>query len=279
MQPSVYNYQDPGDFLRDVCEYKKRSQRYFSIRSWAKQMDLKGHTSLVFFLKGTRMIRPRHFDKIVSGLKLLDNEKAYLKYLIHLKNSKTIPESEYFELKLRALHPAKKFSYIDLDRFRVISDWSHMAILEMTNLDDFKPDPLWISKRLGGKLSASKVTEVLNRLLGMNLIKQHNNTFIKTHERLTTPKDRPSESIKEHHKQVLINAVEALDKQSVQQRCYNSCTMTVDSSRLDEAKELINKFRSDMAKLMEKKGGDETYQLSVQYYKLTSEIDGGGYIQ
>jgi uncharacterized protein (TIGR02147 family) len=273
--PSVYNYHDPQDFLRDMHDYKRNTNPHFSVRSWAKQMGLKGHTSLVFFLKGERQIRAQHCEFLFRGIKLDDNQKDYLSSLVHLKNASSDMETNYYESKLKVLHPAKNFSYIDLDKFRVIADWSFMAILEMTGLKDFNPNPIWIAARLNNLVSPEKVTNVLNRLLGMGLLKIENGIYIKTNERLTTPKDRPSESIREHHKQVLSNAIAAIDVQDVSERSYDSCTMTIDKSRINEAKELIQKFRSEMAKLMEKDKGDETYQLSVQFFKLTSNVDYG----
>ena len=60
-----------------------------------------------------------------------------------------------------------------------------------------------------------------------------------------------------------------MDEQGVHERILNASAFTIDSSRLPEAKELLLKFRADMAKLLEKKGGDETYELSVQLFKLT----------
>ena len=92
--------------------------------------------------------------------------------------------------------------------------------------------------------------------------------MIKSRSAETSAERAECEAIREYHRQVLDLATRALEEQNVSERVFNSCTMTIDSRRLDEAKELILQFRSDLAKLMEKDGGDETYQLRLQLFIL-----------
>ena len=139
----------------------------------------------------------------------------------------------------------------------------------MTQLKGFKNDPKWIAERLGNKITSYQVKEALDRLIALNILKGEGNKLVKTRARLTTPKNKTSESIKEHHKQVLNLALEAIEKQNLDKRYYNSCAMTVDSSKLKEAVDLIIESRGQMAKLMEKSQGDQTYQLGIQFFRLT----------
>jgi uncharacterized protein (TIGR02147 family) len=273
IRPIVYNYSDPSSYLRDLLQSKQRSNPLFSVRSWARQMGLKSHAALVFFLNGQRKLRPSHVPSVLKGLRLNEDEGKFWTALVHLDCASSEEEKKFFLDQLKILHPAKDFSILDIEKFRLVSDWLHMAILEMTRLQDFQSDAHWIQKRLAFPIEIHQVQEALNRLLNLNLLKMEKGRFVKTNERLTTPKDRPSESIREHHKQVLRNGFDAIEMQTVAERVYDSCAMTVNASKLPEAKELIRKFREDMAKLMEKNPGDETYQLSVQFFKLTQQKD------
>jgi hypothetical protein len=45
----------------------------------------------------------------------------------------------------------------------MISDWYHFAILDLTRLDDFQPEPAWVSRKLG--LTVSEVKIAVERLL------------------------------------------------------------------------------------------------------------------
>lgn len=269
MTPTVFAYTDVSHYLRDVLDAKKRTNPLFSMRAWAKQMGFRCHTSLVFLLSGKRKVKPDHLGYLTRGLRLSNDEELYLTTLVHLGCAASMSEKAHYESRLQLLKPTQEDALLDVEKFRLVADWIHMAILEMTLLHDFEPSAAWIQKRLKFNVSLEQIREATDRLLQLGLLIWSDGHLIKSNARLTTPKDRASECIREHHRQVLGNAIEAIEGQTIQERVYNSCTMTIDPSRLPEAKELIEKFRADMAKLMEKTHGQETYQLSVQFFKLT----------
>jgi len=273
-QPEVYNYSEPQSFLRDTLGYKCAKNPSFSVRAWARQMGLKAHASLVFLLNGRRQIRLQHLPFLIKGLNLDEPQAKYFSDLVHFHNSKTCREQEFYERQLKAQHPSHEFSFVDLEKFRSIANWYHMAILEMTELADFENDPHWICERLENKLTVYQVHEAVERLLNLGLLKLEDGRLAKTEAHFMTPKNRTSESIKEHHKQILELAITAADQQDLDERYYNSCAMTIDSSKIKEATELILEFRTRFASLIEKPKGNETYQLSVQFFRLTNQNKG-----
>jgi uncharacterized protein (TIGR02147 family) len=229
------------------------------------------HTSLVFLLNGKRRVRAEHVEKLNRSLRLAGEEEKYFRLLVQHENAKTENERSDIESRLKLLRPSAEQSLLNEEKFHFVSDWMHMAILEMPELAGFRAEPEWIAQRLGGSVTPDQAEEALRRLLQLGLLRRDGASLVKTNEHLTTPSDRSSEAIREHHKQVLALAAKAVDEQSVHERILNASAFTIDSSRLPEAKELLLKFRADMAKLLEKKGGDETYELCIQFFKLTKK--------
>lgn len=270
MQPKIFHYTDPRHFLVDTFKFKQEKNPLFSIRALSKQMGFKCHSSLVLFFKGKRQIRPEHVGKIVQGLKITEAEAEYFSSLVSFQNAKNEAEKKHFEEQMKKLSPTKRFSILELDRFRVIADWYHMAILEMTQLKNFVPSTEWIQKNLFFKTHIQDVQMAVQRLFQLGLLKDNFGKWQKTHERLTTPSDFASESIREHHRQVLRNAIDSLESQQVDERIFNSCAMTIDTKKIPEAQNLILKFREEMSQLISQSSGDETYQLSVSFFKLTN---------
>lgn len=271
MLPRVHHYTDPRHFLVDAFKGKQERNRSYSLRALAQQMGFKCHSSLLLIYQGKRKILPEHVDRIVSGLKVPETEAKYFRALVHLGNAKTEKDREFYLGELKSLYPAPDFSVLEVEKFRLISDWIHMAILEMTQLADFRADLDWLVRRLAFPATRAAVDTAVRRLQLLGLLKTDGDRWSKTQERLTTPRDFPSESIREHHRQVFTNAIDAIESQTVGERVFNSCAMTVDSSKLEEAKNLISKFRTEMSRLMEKPGGDETYQLTIGFFKLTNK--------
>lgn len=273
MVPHVYEYSNPSQFLKDSLVYKKAQNPRFSMRAWAKAMGFTSHSSLVLLLNGRRQIRTEHLEKLQKGLKLSESEGKYFRALVRKQLARDPRECDEIDQQLRLWGPQREEALLETERFRLIADWIHMAILEMTRLRDFQPNAQWIQNRLHRPVALDEIEKAIQRLFQLGLLQETkepgHKTWNKTNERLTTPKDRASESIREYHRQVIGNALEAIDSQGVQERVLNSCTMTIQTRHLDAAKELIAKFRADMAKLLEADGGDETYQLSVQFFRLT----------
>ncbi|RZA05869.1 MAG: TIGR02147 family protein [Proteobacteria bacterium] len=272
MTPMIYGYQEPRLFLHDVLAQKQRANPLFSLRAWARQMGFRCHSSLVLLMSGKRKIRLEHCEKLNRALKLQGDQEKYLRLLVQMHASDSPREKEECATRLELLKPSAEETMLEAERFKLVADWIHMAILEMTKLKDFREDPSWIAARLGFGVREADVSDALQRLLSLELLTREEGRLVKTKNRLTTPKDRAGEGIREHHRQVLTNALQAIEAQSTDERVFNACTMTIAADRLNEAKELILKFRADMAKLMEKESGDETYQLGVQFFRLTEKL-------
>ncbi len=57
---------------------------------------------------------------------------------------------------------------MDLDVFKVIADWQHFAILNLTQVEGFKSEPRYVAKRLG--LSIHTVKRCVQRLQDVGLL-------------------------------------------------------------------------------------------------------------
>jgi uncharacterized protein (TIGR02147 family) len=269
--PSIFAYASARDFLRDVLAHKKSRNQLFSIRAWSKQMGFPCHTSLVFLLSGKRRVRPDHLEKLNRGLRLAGDEEKYFRLLVQRDNALTPIERAEAEAHLGLLRPSREQLQLEQEKFLYVAEWLHMAILEMCELEGFRSSPTWIAERLGGSATPAEVSAAIRRLVKLELLKRDGVKLLKTHQHLTTAGDRASAAIREHHKQVLALAARAVDEQTVEERILNSSAFTIDTARLPEAKQLIVRFRAEMAKLLEKSGGDETYELSVQLFRLTKK--------
>ena len=270
---SIYEYTEPKDYLSKVFSQKRLANPRFSLRSWSKQIGLSSPAILSLVLKGKRTLKPKQAVKVRRSLELEAQEARYFDFLILYCNAGSIEEKEFYENILRTLKPNNNFSSIDLEKFRVISDWYHIAILELVKLKDFISNPQWIAKRLGDGVTASQIKGAIERLLKLGfLIEDKNRNLKRPSKRLATPTDFPDEGLKRFHTQMIEKALEALREQEVHERDITSNTVTTSTAKLSEAKKMIRNFRQNLAKFLDTPDGDETYQLNVQLFKLTRRI-------
>lgn len=253
----------------DWYSEKKNKNPSFSLRALAKKMGFNNHTLLSLILKGERRISPRHLESFKKGLGLSEKEREYFDTLVRYQNSETEDEKKIFRSHLMRISESPLVFELDHDRFKVIREWYHMAILEMTELKDFKSDAAWIVKRLGRNVSALEVKTAIERLIRLQLLKKENGKLVKSHGTLFVSSAPKSEAIREHHKQVIQLAMSSIDEQPTTERCVHSFVVTIDETKFSDIEKMIRKFRAKVESTLEKKGGDETYQCSVQFFKLT----------
>jgi uncharacterized protein (TIGR02147 family) len=267
---NIYHYQDPRQFLLDTLSVKQKLDSSFSVRKWAKVMELKSHSLLAMLLQGKRDLRIQHSEFLQKGLELATNEQAYFQTLIQYSNCKTIEEKALMNSFLQDLHPGQDFATKDVSEFIAISNWVYMAILAMTELKDFKGTEEEICVRLGGRVVISEVRSAMIRLLDLKLVKWSiDGNLQATYNRISSKDDVSNEGVKEYHRQVLDLAKLAIDEQDVEEREFQSFTMAIAKEKLPLAKDMIRKFRSKLSKAVSG-DGDNVYQTSIQLFQLTS---------
>ena len=78
--------------------------------------------------------------KMAVKLELTETETQYLCLLVQLEQEKDPEFREELSKRLNALNPTRKSHDLTADLFKIISDWYHYAILELTYLAGFKLD-------------------------------------------------------------------------------------------------------------------------------------------
>ena len=267
--PNIYIYESACDYLNDYLKWKKLQNPNFSTTIWSQQMGFTSRSTLNKFLNRKRLLRLDHLPYLLNGLSLSSAETEYLQVLIQYGMTEDLTERDSLLTELRELRRFTQFNEIEHQAFQLIADWFHLAIWCMVELEDFQNDPQWIAQRLKNKVSPNQVQEALDRLIRLDLLKIKNGHLVQAHDRLRLQSDIPSEAIRRHHEQVLQLAQKSIRTQHVDERFLESCALTIDKNKLNEAQNLILDFRNNLSKLMHKTGGEETYQLSVQFFKLT----------
>ncbi len=274
----VYTFTDPVDFLNSTFQEIQKDNPQFSLRAWARNLGLSHVAMLSMVLSKKRRLLPNLSSKICQDLikrkRLTETEARYLDMLVLFANSSTEEEKTFYERILASLRPDQKFSTLQLDQMRIISDWYHFAILEMTNLKNFNSDPQWITRHLGGSVNQSQVVEAIERLCRLGLLETDaNGTLKKTNVRLATPTDIPNKSLRKFHKTMLEKATMALEEQSVERRDISGHMLVIDRKKIPEAKRMIQDFRRRLADFLETSEGDAVYQIGIQLFDVLGEKD------
>lgn len=271
-QTSIFEYSDYRQYLSDYYSQKKLKNSGYSHRVFASQAGLSSPSHLLMIIKGKRNLSMKTIPKFADGLKLTLKEKRFFELLVLYNQTEDLQmKAKYFgeiisiKANLAGLHKLEK------EKFDFLSKWYAVAIYVLIDLKNFKPDPTWISKRLGSKVSAAQVKETLTSLFNLKMIETDPLKGLKqVSGAVTVADDTKSIAVFEYHNSMIRLAAEALRKNSHSEREMNGATISIPKDKLPEFKEKIRAFRKEINQLASSyENPDEVYQLNVQLFPIT----------
>ena len=124
----------------------------YSLRAFAGRIGL-DHSTLSQILRGRRTVTERTIRKAGA---LLELQPQAIDEFVELQNARFEPPERREVRRLTG------------DMVRIVSEWHHYAILELTHLRDFVPDSRWIARVLD--LSVDEVNAAVSRLASLRLL-------------------------------------------------------------------------------------------------------------
>lgn len=260
---SILQYDSYRIFLNDTISERGRKNASLSLRSFANFTNV-SVSVLSRVLNGERMLTANVAVKIATSLKFTAKETQHLLNLIDLERATSDDDRAKIFKRMQGPNKSKILS---LETFRLIAEWQHFAIMALTQVKGFRADAFWIADRL--KISPPQTKSSIERLMGLNLLKQEGKKLVVADTSMQTTIDIPDGAIQESHRQQLHKAQEALGEIEVSLREFTSLTLNMNLADLNVAKNKIREFVDDFEKSMEKKPSDQVFQLNVQLYPLT----------
>jgi uncharacterized protein (TIGR02147 family) len=255
------------DFLEREYEMRQRRNSAYSLRAFARDLGMQP-SKLSEVFHGIRGLSRKTGEKIVKKMKLSPHECSVFLNLIDFHQNRSRVLKRRAEENLRVLNAVDAYSDLSLEKFKIISDWYHFAILELTEVYDFESDPGWIAGRLG--ISTKTATEAIERLLEFGLLKRtKSGKLIQSHLNLATPSGIPSRELREHHSQILMKADNALHEVDLSERDFSAITLAFGSEQMDVVRNELKELRRRLGQtIQEKQKKDRVYCLSIQFFPL-----------
>ena len=259
-------YSDHLKYLQEAYDNRVARNPSYSLRAFARDLGLATST----------------LTEIMKGKYGLSFERAFqVAEKMHLNETQCQHFAELFIIQFSRSEKAKKSAranvlarttqvYQDLqeDSFRTISEWHHLAILELLEIEQhtYETSAL-LAERL--ELPQDLLQESLQRLERLHLIELRKGRLLPTGEFTTVGNGRASEAIRHFHAQVLSRAQMALENQTVDEREFSSTVFSISKEDVSAAKKLLQTFRRDFAiRFSKTKSPDDVFCLSLQFFSL-----------
>lgn len=258
-------------FLEEELKTRKKRNPGYSLRAFARDLSIPA-PKLSEILRGMSGLSATSAGRLADKLHLTEEEKKWFVSAVVANHGRSKRDRAQALQAISEIKHSQSFDEINLERFKIVADWYHFALLELTEVEGFNSEVGWISKKLG--IDEVVTQQAIERLIDFGLlIKDDSGCLRQTQANLATPSGIPSREIRKHHSQILMKAQDSLENTSVEKRDFSALTMAFDESQIEEAKALIKEFRRNFDRLMKEGQSSKkrVYSLAVQFFPLDQE--------
>lgn len=271
-----------GAYYKTILEAElvRRSEQNhrYSLRAMARALKLQPG-ALSQILSGKRVPSLKMAQKILASLEMTPAEQShFIESLAKVQRSRGLERMNPAFRNTAEYHGNRKTARapkdLSLEIFRVVGDWYHYAIMMLTYVKDFDPNPNWIAARLG--ITPLEAKLAVDRMLELELLKRENDTLICWENHFTTAdKHLTNSALKRRHKQILEKSLFSLENDAIETRNHNSMTMAIDPEKIADAKKMIEAFTNQLCEFLESGKRTQVYELNIGLFPLQKNASSG----
>jgi uncharacterized protein (TIGR02147 family) len=240
-RPTITEYHDCREFLRDWLEYKRSETRGFSLRQLAYEAKL-SVAYLPTVLAGKRTLTEKSLNKIAPHLGLSLREIEFLHLLRQLSETKDPSLRAQFLEKMQRRGEYRQKNPREASTFRYLSHWYYVAIREMAVLDGFVNDPVWISERLYGQVSPTEAKQAMDFLLAAGFLSSaEQGKFAQTDKDLRCEGDVFKVALRHFHHEVSRVSFQSLDESQQDSHFISAHTMAIPRAQFKRVRAILEK--------------------------------------
>jgi uncharacterized protein (TIGR02147 family) len=274
----------PIEVIRNLFNDRKAKNSNYSMNAYARDLGL-SPSLLSRLFSGARALTLKQGMQIaaVMGLNQAETNLFILGIIENSSSTAKISKKVRETIQRNAASSAESVSvafdsplYVnyDVERFKTISQWYHLAILNLTFTDGFIPTAKFISTRLG--ITTAQAKGAIDRLLELGFLEETiDGTIRKTQANLYFKTERSELAMREYQTQMLDKAKTEMQKTSPEdfaQRLINSITFACAAEHVPMLKKKIDEFQDEVLALTRPGPHQEIYQMNCQLFPLTKPL-------
>ncbi|MGE0614229.1 MAG: TIGR02147 family protein [Bacteriovoracia bacterium] len=262
----MFEQEDYRYILKSELENRCRKNPRYSLRSFARDLGLSS-ARLSEILNRKAGLSGEKARVVAKSLGLNAEETDFFYNLVEAAHARSRIKRELAQARLLK-YQKNPYQNLEVDHFRAVSDWYHLALLELMTIKGFRNDLKWIARSLDIQETEAKLA--IERLERLELIQRKGRSWAPTDGFSTTSSAVPSEMIRKFHRQILQKALTAIDMQSMERRDLGAIVMSVKRADLPRMKAKIREFRRALnLEFGEAVDKDRVYCFSTQLFELT----------
>jgi uncharacterized protein (TIGR02147 family) len=250
--------------IRNELAVRIQKNPNYSMRAFAKLLQVNIGT-LSSILNGKRPLTEKSLAKFCDRLNLAPVKKQKAMQLISKFNKVNKGQKLVNGISIDR-------NELEQETYSAITEWYHWAILQLVRIDIYghsekHKSPKWFATRLGISEVSAKLA--LDRLVNLELLTIEKGYYKRTKAKLTSAnRSVTSTALRQLQKNLRLKAIESLENDPIDIRSMTSMSIACDTSKIQEAKVIIDEFQEKMSRFLETDSKEKVYQLTVSLFPL-----------
>lgn len=276
-EKSVFEYENYREFLRDEFAARKREDKKFSYRFFARLVGIQAHSFVIRVVQGKVDLSSETIDKFARGLKLNKEETAFFRSLVRFNQAKSTEEKSRFAREILTSRAYRKINPLVESQYRFYSNWYYTPIRELVCLPDFKEDHEWIASKVIPAISPREAKRALDELLALGLLKRNESgRLVQTSSIIATEDEVSSAAIAQYHREMMKLAGESIDRFPREERAIMAQTFGVSEEGAMKIKDMIRRFRREIFEVVaQEREATSVFQLNIHLFPLALPPEDG----
>ena len=270
--PDIYAYHDYRDFLREWFKHLK-TVHGLSTRQVAKASGV-SESYLSMVLNGTRRLSVDQLQKLLPALKLERSEGSYLEWLIAIVEAES-PEEQLESLKkIQRFRRYRNLNPLEIETYRYLEHWYHIAIRELAQVPGFQLDPKWIQSALRYRVSLPEIKNAIEFLIDHGFLSvDEKGQFLKPEKLIQCKTGVLKPALTKFHTEMLNLAAQSISEIPTEERNISAYTCAIPTEHVDEAKRILEEARERIVNLA-KSGSSQkaVYHFGFLAFPLTNKL-------
>lgn len=270
--PDIYSYHDYRQFLREWLQHLKAEHR-LSTRQVAKTSGV-SESYLSMVVSGSRRLSSEQLAKLVPALKLERSEASYLEWLITVVDADSPDEQLEALKKIQRFRRYRNLNPLEIETYKYLQHWYHIAIRELAQIPGFQLDPKWIQQSLRYKVSIPDIKNAVEFLIDHGFLTvDEQGKFIKPEKLIQCKTGVLKPALTKFHTEMLNLAATSISEIPSEERNISAYTCAIPQENVDAAKQILNEAREKIIALSQAANGSDTvYHFGFLAFPLTNKM-------
>lgn len=262
------------EHIRNTYVSRREKNEHYSIASYARDLGL-SRPFLSRLLSGQRPLTLKLAVQIANLLNISNEETdEWLADLVtETRQGKKIPKTARARIQKKA-EATRQYPIQDYEiaKFKVFSEWYHMAILNLTFVEDFESNAPWIAKRLG--IQTFEAEAAITRLTDLGLLELKAKKLKTTGNRIFVDQKKPDLSVRKFHQNMSKKAIQALEdpsQEAFDDQYFAGITMAFDRKKMPEVKAKLQALSKQLMRTCASDEYQDLYHLNLQLFPITKK--------